>query len=397
MLSRFPYPLIKGDKLRAYHHIKELSKNHEIILCALSDEKIHPEAIPELNKYCSKVYIFKLKWHSVFLNVFKALFNGKPLQVGYFYDNKIKQEIDKIIKDTQPDHIFCQLIRVTEYIKSSKIPKTLDYQDVFSKGVERRMNTTSFIFKPVFKLEYKRLLKYEANIFDCFNNKMIISKPDRDLIPHKNKDDIYIIHNGVDQSFFTPQQAEKKYDLIFTGNMAYPPNINAAEYLINKILPELKLYKPDIKVLIAGARPVSKIRKMQSENVQITGWVEDIRICYAQSKIFIAPMQIGTGLQNKLLEAMAMQLPCVSSEMANRALDATDGKEILLGHEPEEYVKHILHLLDDKQFADDIAMQGFKYVSVNYNWGTLTEKINEIISACTSTNDSVKSELKCLK
>ncbi len=381
MLSRVPFPLIKGDKLRAYHHIKELSKNNEIILCALSDEKNHSEAITELNKYCSKVYIFKLKWYSVFYNILKALFNGKPLQVGYFYDKKINNAIDKVIKETQPDHIFCQLIRVTEYVKNYSIPKTLDYQDVFSKGVERRLSTASFFMKQVFKLEYKRLLRYEENIFDCFDEKLIISKPDRELIPHKSKDEIHIIPNGVDQSYFRPQQAKKKYDLIFTGNMAYPPNINAAEYLVNRILPVLKQHKPDIKILIAGAHPVRKIKKMQSENVYITGWVDDIRTCYAQSRIFIAPMQIGTGLQNKILEAMAMQLPCVSSEMANRALDATNGKEILLGHKPEEYVQHILHLLEDKPFADEIALQGFNYVSANYNWATLTEKINEIISA----------------
>ena len=380
MLSRVPYPLIKGDKLRAYHHIKELSKHNEIILCALSDEVIHEETLAELNKYCHKIFIFKLKWYSVFYNILKALFNGKPLQVGYFYDKKINNAIDKIVKETKPDHIFCQLIRVSEYVKNYNIPKTIDYQDVFSKGVERRILTASFFMKRVFKLEHKRLLKYEETIFDCFDNRIIISKPDREAIPHKNKEEIQIVPNGVDQLFFKPKISEKKYDLIFTGNMAYPPNINAVDYLINKIIPVLVQYKPNIKILIAGAHPSSKIKKMQSENVDITGWVEDIRICYAQSKIFIAPMQIGTGLQNKLLEAMAMQLPCVSSEMANRALDATNGKEILLGHEPEEYVNHIIHLLDDKPFANEIALQGFKYVSENYNWEKLTDKINEIIT-----------------
>ena len=386
MLSRVPYPLIKGDKLRAYHHIKELSKHNEIILCALSDEAVHPDALKELNKYCSKIYIFKLKWYSIFFNILKSFINGKPLQVGYFYDRTIKKAIDKIIEEIKPDHIFCQLIRVSEYVKNYKIPKTLDYQDVFSKGVQRRLNTASILMKPVFRSEYKRLLKYEADIFNNFNNLIIISKPDRDLIPHKDKDKIHIIPNGVDQTFFSPQEAVKKYDLIFTGNMAYPPNINAVDFLINKILPLLKLQKPDIKILIAGAHPSPKIKKMQSDNVHVTGWVEDLRTCYIQSKIFIAPMQIGTGLQNKLLEAMAMQLPCVCSEMANNALNAANGKEILLGHEPQEYVDHIIHLLDDETFAHELALQGHNYVTENYNWATLTDKINGIISSTSKYN-----------
>lgn len=381
MLSRVPFPLIKGDKLRAYHHIKELSKDNEIILCALTDEKVHPDALTELNKFCKKVFIFPLKKHRICFNVFKGIFGSKPLQVGYFYDAVVKQSIDKVIRETQPDHIFCQLIRVSEYIKDCKIPKTLDYQDVFSKGVERRLKTVSFLLKPILKLEYKRLLKYEEEIFNYFDNKIIISKPDRDLIPHKDNKNIHVIPNGVDQIFFTPHAAEKKFDLVFTGNMAYPPNINAAEYLVNKILPLLRYHKPEIKLLIAGAHPVHKIRKMASENVFVSGWVEDMRTCYAQSKIFIAPMQIGTGLQNKLLEAMSMQLPCVCSEMANKALNASDGKEILLGLQPVDYVKHVLHLLNNTDFAEEIGMQGFNYVLNNYNWEVLTEKINKIIKS----------------
>ena len=380
MLSRVPYPLIKGDKLRAYHHIKELSKHNEIILCALTDEAVHPDALSELNKFCSKVFIFRLKWYKIIFNVFKTYLGKNPLQVGYFLDNKIRQSIDAVVRETQPDHIFCQLIRTSEYVKNYKIPKTLDYQDVFSKGVERRINTASFFMKPIFKIEYKRLLKYEENIFDYFNNKIIISKPDRDLIPHKNHQSIHVIPNGVDQTYFYPQNTEKKYDLIFTGNMAYPPNINAVEYLVNCILPILIKQKPNIKILIAGAHPIMKIKKMHSENIFVTGWVEDIRECYAQSKIFIAPMQIGTGLQNKLLEAMAMQLPCVSSEMANKALGAQDGKEILLGNKPDDYIKHILLLLEDKQYAEQIASGGFNFVSNIYNWEKLTDKINNIIN-----------------
>lgn len=382
MLSRVPYPLIKGDKLRAYHHIRELSQKHEIILCALSDEVPHPEAIGELEKFCAQVHIFRLSKTHILSGLVQSCFNGKPLQVGYFYDRRIKNKITQIINAVQPDHIFCQLIRVSEYVKQFNIPKTLDYQDVFSKGVGRRIKTVPFVFKPLFGMEYRRLLRYEREIFSCFDHKIIISKPDRDLIPHKDNQLIHVVPNGVDLSYFSPRGTEKKYDLVFTGNMAYPPNVNAVMFLIKEILPLLRKHRPQIKILIAGAHPVRQIRCLQSENVSITGWVEDLRDCYAQSKIFIAPMQIGTGLQNKLLEAMAMQLPCVSSDLANRALCAQNGKEILLGFEPEEYVGHILNLLNDKSLANEIAVNGNRFVKENYNWQTLTERIDKLITGC---------------
>lgn len=366
--------------MRAYYHIKELAQKHEITLCALTDEKVHPEALPELQKHCKHIHIFRLSKISIFFNILRAFFLGLPLQVGYFYNRHIDKKIQKLIAENRPDHIFCQLIRVAEYVKHSNIPKTLDYQDVFSKGLERRKRKAPLLFKPVLGLEYKRLLNYENNIFSYFNHKIIISKPDRDLIPHPEREKIHVVPNGVDTDYFYPKDVKKKYDLVFTGNMAYPPNVNAVECISKKILPLLLKVKPDIRILIAGAKPVKAIRQLHSKNIFVSGWVKDIRMSYAQSRIFMAPMQIGTGLQNKLLEAMAMRLPCVSSPLANNALDAKEDVEILIGRTPQEYVNHIIALLDDDDKMNSLALNGHNYVMENFNWHKLTDKINDIIT-----------------
>ncbi|MCD6112159.1 MAG: glycosyltransferase [Bacteroidales bacterium] len=377
LLSRVPYPIEKGDKLRAYHQIKYLAKKNEIILCALCDNKLDKNAVKELSKFCKSVTIIKLPKFKIFLNIIKSIFNGNPFQVGYFYNRKAKKIIDKIILEENPDHIFCQLLRIAEYVKNYNIPKTLDYQDVFSKGVERRIKNAAFLLKPFFKSEYKRLLKAENKNFDYFDIKTIISKPDRELIPHKDKDEIMIIRNGVDHEFFKPMQQEKEYDLVFIGNMGYPPNINGAEYIVKRILPLVYKKKPDIKLLIAGAQPHKKVMALKSDKVSVSGWVEDIRQCYAKSKIFIAPMQIGTGLQNKLLEAMSMKIPCITSSLANKALNAKENDEILVGTEPEEYAKHIIFLLDNKAAADKIALNGYNFVLKNYNWDNATKILED--------------------
>ncbi|MCK4639192.1 MAG: glycosyltransferase, partial [Bacteroidales bacterium] len=309
LLPRIPYPLEKGDKLRAFNHIKYLSKNNKITLFALNDSKVNKEkAFQALQPYCHSINFFDLSKFNIIFNVLLAFFNGKPLQTGYFFSRRAKKRINKIISETKPDHIFCQLIRVAEYVKNQNIPKTLDYQDVFSKGVERRIHTSPFYLKPFLKLEYKRLLKYENKIFDYFDNKIIISEPDRKLIPHPEKDKIVIVMNGVDTDFFKPINRKKEYDIVFAGNMGYPPNVNGVEFLVKQILPIVRRNKPEIKVLIAGANPDRKVIAVKSKNIHVTGWVEDIRECYAKARIFIAPMQIGTGLQNKLLEAMAMKI-----------------------------------------------------------------------------------------
>jgi polysaccharide biosynthesis protein PslH len=379
LLSRFPYPLEKGDKLRAFHQIRCLSENHEIHLCALNDAKLKPEYLNALKPFCRSIHVVDLPKAGRISNIIRTFFNGSPLQVGYFFNPSAKKRIDQLIRDIHPDHIFCQLVRVTEYVKHQSIPKTLDYQDVFSKGAERRSKTAPFYLKPVLMSEYKRLLRYEHDIFGFFDNKTIISVPDRDLIPHPEKEKIAVVINGVDTDFFKPLSVAKEFDIVFTGNMGYPPNVHAAEFLVKKILPLVHRKNPGTTVLLAGATPHSNVQALAGEHVKVTGWVDDIRDCYAKAKIFIAPMQIGTGLQNKLLEAMAMKIPSITSGLANSALLATPGKEILVGRTAEEFAGHILNLLENQEFSAALAENGYRFIHSNYNWKAATNKLEELI------------------
>jgi glycosyltransferase involved in cell wall biosynthesis len=161
--------------------------------------------------------------------------------------------------------------------------------------------------------------------------------------------------------------------------MGYPPNINAAEFLAHKILPLVLQKKPDIRILIAGANPNLRVSVLKSDNIDVSGWVPDMRECYARAKIFIAPMQIGTGLQNKLLEAMAMQIPCITSPLANQALLAKDNDEILIAEKAETYARHILFLLDNPDKADKMAKAGYDYVLKNFTWEAETDKIEKLL------------------
>ncbi|MCB2207737.1 MAG: glycosyltransferase [Bacteroidetes bacterium] len=381
LLSRVPYPLEKGDKLRAFHQVVQLSKKNEIVLCALNpNRKLNKrDAFSALQPYCRSINFIDIPITGRVWNIFKAFLKGLPLQVGYFYSCKAARKVNKLIEEYKPDHIYCQLLRTAEYVKKSTIPKTIDYQDVFSYGVKRRMEKAPFYTKPVFRMEYKRLLKYETNIFDIFDHKTIISIPDRDLIPHPEKGKIHVIPNGVDHDFFSPRNSVKKVDLVFTGNMAYPPNVDAAEFLVNEIMPLVWKEKPGAKVMIAGATPDKRVTSLKSEKVIVTGWLDDIRDSYAGAKVFIAPMQIGTGLQNKLLEAMSMKVPSITTPLANDALQAVDGESILIGKDASSLAQHILNLLNDEALYQKIADNGFTFVKQHYSWEEATDKLNNIL------------------
>lgn len=375
--SRFPYPLEKGDKLRAYFQIKELSKEFEIHLISLSEIHISEDQLAQLSPFVKSTHIFQLgplqKWFGAFLQ----LFGKKPIQVGYFYNWEIQRKINKLLIKIEPDHIYCQLIRVSEYVKNHHdCPKTIDYMDALSKGIERRVEKENIIKRWLFNLEYKRLVNYENAIFSYFEYHTIISDQDRQHIFHAQRRNITIIPNGVSEVFFENYPSEKRYDIVFTGNMSYPPNIEAALYIVHELLPTLPNTS---RLLLSGATPTHEIVALQSKRIVVTGWVDDIRASYAQGKLFIAPMFIGTGLQNKLLEAMAMGLPCVTTTLANNALNAIPNDSILIANSSEEFIVRVKEILSDPDLYKKIAENGKRFIETNYRWEQCTKELIEII------------------
>lgn len=381
LLSRIPYPLEKGDKLRAYHQLRYLSQFCEVHLCCLNDAGAVPGAEEALKPFCKSITIIPLKRRNVLWNLSKALFAGLPMQVGYFYNCAAHTKISSLIKEIAPDHIYCQLLRVAKYVKGVDIPKTIDYQDVFSKGYERQAHNRSWFSKPVFYREARLLKKYEAKIFPWFDHHCIISEPDRQELSFSGKDRVEIIHNGVDMEYFVPVEHMKDVDILFTGNMNYPPNVMGAEYLVKKILPLVRESLPGVKVMIAGANPSQRVLSLASENITVTGWMDDIRPAFARSRIFVAPMMIGTGLQNKLLEAMSMKVPCITSPLANDALKAKAGIDIGVCDSPEEYAASVIDLLGHTEKSLQQAEQAYEFVKRHYSWEAETRKLFQLMQA----------------
>lgn len=380
LLPRVPFPLEKGDKLRAYHQLRYLSERCEVHLCCLNDTgEVPASTIEALRPYCTGIHIIRLRKVGIAWNVLRAFLTGKPLQVGYFFSLSARRKIHRLIRAVQPDHIYCQLLRVAAYVKDIDCPKTLDYQDIFSKGFERQAAERPALLRPFFIREARKLAAYEQEIFSWFNHHTIISEPDRVAMHPAQRDQVAIIHNGVDTDYFIPVDFTRDTDLLFTGNMNYLPNVVGAEYLIRQILPLLVPAFPGLRVLIAGASPSKRVHALKSDNVFVSGWMEDIRAAFACSRIFVAPMTIGTGLQNKLLEAMAMKIPCVTSPLAFSALGATAGQEILVCNNPREYADAITHLLSDPDYAEEIADRGFRFVKENYDWKTETDRLYDLM------------------
>jgi len=373
--SRFPFPLIKGDKLRLYHQIKILSTVWEICLVSISENDVSNEDKAELEKFCSEVHIFTLsKWKrtaGLSLNFNKQT----PFQVRYFYDKQIHTSLQGIVNQFKPDVAYFQLIRTALYAEGLSVPCILDYMDSFSTIAKRDAELSSGIRKYAFETEAKRLKIFERDIADKFVGKTVISENDKKLL---DIPDLKVISNGVDVNHFKSSNEIKEFDLCFVGNLGYSPNQRAVDILVKKIMPRLLFKKPNATLLIAGARPPNKIKSLSSPNISIMADLVDIRKAYSLSRVFIAPIFSGAGQQNKILEAMSMGLPCVTSSIVNSSISASSD-QIKIGFSIDDFVKYSIELLYDKNAYLEQQSNALTLVKSNYSWSSQVNKLDQYL------------------
>lgn len=374
VLSRFPYPLNKGDKLRAYHQIAFLAKQNDIYLYCLSDEKVNSIDFNEVKKLCVSIDIFELQKTSIAWNLMISFFKNLPAQVGYFFNKVIQKKIHSSILELKPDVVYGQLSRTVFYIKDLPFKKVIDFQDAFSTNYIRIAENSTFLKKLFYQRESKLMKLFEQKMITWFDATTIISDFDKSQIV-KDKNNLLVISNGVDTNYFSSTPKEKKYDILFCGNLSYLPNKNAVIYLCEKIAPLLVEKIPSIKINIVGGNSQTDFKKYESKNIHFSGWIEDVRTAYDKTRIFVAPLFTGAGLQNKLLEAMSMQVPCVATAVTNASLKATENTHLLLANNEHDFLEKIIQLLNDEKLQASLKLNARDFVVENYSW----DKANQIL------------------
>jgi sugar transferase (PEP-CTERM/EpsH1 system associated) len=378
LLSRFPYPLDKGDKLRAYHQLVYLSSRFDIYLYCLADEEINENDRAIIQQLCAEIHVYCIPNYKRITQGIVSVLKNEPFQVGYFYSANVKKEIEILIIKLNPDIIYCQLSRMAKYAVGFTNKKAVDYQDAFSKNYVRIASQSNGIKKWFYQYESNAMQNFETKIASWFDATAIISTFDKNaLVLENNK--THVIGNGVDFDYFTPQQTEKKYDVVFCGNINYLPNELAVKFIIEKIAPLLIKKIPTIQIAIAGKYDGSYFKTFATNNIHILGWQQDMRKAYAASKLFVAPLFTGAGIQNKLLEAMSMQIPCITTSVANASLQANI-EEIEIANTDTEFANAIIKLLAIETLRNTMAIKARQFIEKNYNWNIENEKLFQLLN-----------------
>lgn len=382
LTARLPFPLEKGDKLRAYYQLRELAaQGHEVVVCALH-EGTAPKAedVARVEALGVRVHVFALsKWNFLW-QIPAWLFRKQPIQVGYFYSSKISRQIAEIAQREAVDVVWAQMLRVLPYAQQAGNADrvVLDLMDCLSANTRRwAEQAATWWQRPLLRREARLLAAWEQRAVQAYPHCCIISEQDRELLPMPHEQ-VQILPNGVDLQFFAPaeQTTTPAYELVFVGNMGYRPNVEAAKILAQQILPLVHKRLPNVRLLLAGARPSDEVKALASEQVDISGWVDDIRTAYRAARLLVAPLFIGSGQQNKILEAMALGTPCLTTTLVNNAIGAQVDKQIFIADSAEAFAEQICQLLQQPARLAEVAHEAAKFVRERYDWRSVMQQVD---------------------
>jgi len=379
LTSRLPFPPVGGDKLRTFNFIKYLKQKHDLTLVSFIEDQSELEGVAEYQQFYDKLLVVTLPKLVSYKNCLKGLISTKPLQIHYYYSPRMKSLIKEELEYGY-DTVFCHLIRMAQYLPvNNGINKVLDLTDAISLNYLRSRRFRRGLFSIINLIESRRVWNYEREAIGKANRSLFISAVDANfLLNGHDERKIKVVPNGVDLDKF--QFHRNGYDentITFVGNMRTFPNSDAAMYFAARVFPLLRRFRPGLKFYVVGNEPTKALRTLHDgKHIFVTGYVDSVVPYLQRSVVMVAPMRAGAGIQNKILEAMAVGTPVVTTAIGVEGLDRD---VIKVADTPEEMCQHIVALIKDKEQRRKKSIQARKYIEANFTWEQNLKNLDECL------------------
>ena len=383
-----PYPLLSGGQIRTYNLLKKLAKKHEITLFALIKNEDEKQYIAELEKYCKKVRVFKRSETPFTLqNVLKAVFSTYPFLVTR---NHVPETINAIKNELAADHydvIHSETFYMMPHLPKNNVPTILVEQTIEYLGYESYAKKVWPILRPFLAIDIAKIKRWEKHYWQLCDQLIVMSPEDKTFIGKhiNNTDKIRVVANGVDSAWFdeVPRKLPKLPTVLSVGTFKWLPNIEAVDFLVQKIWPLVKQTVGSAQLLIVGNAPTAKVEKYGREDtsIHVLGRIHDIRTAFKQSHVLVAPVFSGKGTRYKILEAMASGTPVVASKIAVEGLGVKHGINVLTSNSGEELAQYIVELLQNKALWKKLSDNGRRFVQENFDWQEISQKLDMIYKA----------------
>jgi sugar transferase (PEP-CTERM/EpsH1 system associated) len=385
---RVPFPPDRGDKIATFNEIRHLATQHEVHVFCLGDGAQDLDNIPGLWRYAKSVTAVPVNGLTIKLRALKALLVGEPLSVTALSEAKLHAAIQQKFDELHPDLIIVYSCNVAQFAEHfPHVPRIMQFGDLDSLKWRQYAACSRIPLKWIYAIEERRLLAYERHIARTFSHALVHTDDEkRDferLIPGVP---VGLVGNGVDLDYFCATgETKQPASIVFTGVMDYRPNVDAVVWFCNEILPVVQAAIPDANFTICGSRPVPAVQSLaRRKGVTVTGGVPDTRPYLDRAEIFVAPLRMARGVQNKVLEALAMGLPCVCSVAARSGTVIPDGQGILATDSPGEFAGHVIRLLRDSQWRAELARKARAAAEANYRWETQLARLDQVVAAAVS-------------
>lgn len=378
LAHRIPYPPNKGDKVRSYHLLKHLAQRHRVFLGTFVDDPDDEKHVAAVRELCAGAHCARLHPGIARLRSLGQMLHGGPLTLGYYRNRSLARWVGETIARYGIDTAVVFSSSMAQYVqRPAALPLVVDFVDVDSEKWFQYARAHRWPLSWVYRREGRLLRNYERSVaalarrayFTTTNEAALFERLAPDLIGK-----VEAMSNGVDAAFFAPDVARASpfppdlLPIVFTGAMDYWPNVDAVSWFSKEVLPALRQRRPSARLYVVGRNPGPEVRSLAGDSVVVTGTVPDVRPYLQHAAVAVAPLRVARGIQNKVLEAMAMARPVVVSKICADALEATPGVELLHATEAADYVREIDQLLAQAQRAAEIGQAGRRRVLSDYSW-----------------------------
>jgi sugar transferase (PEP-CTERM/EpsH1 system associated) len=354
LAHRLPYPPDKGDKIRSFRELEGLTRHHEVDLFCFYDQPEDRQYIPEIQRYCREVYAEELSWLRSRAQASLATAMGRPFTTAFYHSSTMARHVREALAARNYDVIFVFSSSMAPYVESASQPVILDMVDVDSDKWTQYARHTSAPASWLWLAEGKKLAKCEENWTRKFSMTLLCTGAEVEILKRNLPNErIEALENHLDTNYFNPAGIEVTSKIaalqpyvIFTGSMDYFPNIDAVTFFYQNVFPRIRAQMPQARFVIAGRNPSREILRIARDPAVIaTGTVSDMRPYLLGGSAAVAPLRVARGVQNKILEAMAMGVPVVASAVAAKALPKDLLPAILVEDDSEQIANFLIKQL----------------------------------------------------
>lgn len=390
MISNYlPYPQVSGGRIRIYNLLRRVAARHEVSLAGFLESPEDAEGVSHLRQFCARVETASFPQRNRFAKAFGMLrhaLDGKPPELMLLHSEELLGKIRQLFSITAFDIVQIESL-MGLYLGT--LPRTSRYQSIqmFQNVASQELGRISHVQRRGDKrlrawINSVTMGYWEPRYAERFDRCTTVSEADRQLLINVNpRLKVDVIPNGVDIEKYQPlplPPEEVPPSLMFIGSMAYPPCIDAVLYFCSDILPLIRQAITPIELWIVGRNPPTEVRELNGNGVHVTGVVEDVVPYYQQSTVCVVPLRAAGGTRLKILEAMALGRPVVSTTIGCEGLDVIDGKHLLIADTPDQFAEITVRLLHDRQLYQYISANGRQVVEAHYGWDKIAERLMNV-------------------